>query len=48
MVSGNAFKGTGAPTLKDLSAKVLHFVIGLTNKLDFLADLSPSLVGGHK
>ena len=36
MLSGNAFQSTGAPTLKDLSAKVLHLVIGLTSKSVFL------------
>ena len=48
MVAGNAFQSTGAPTLNDLSAKVLHFVNGLTNKFTSLFDLSPPLVGGHK
>ena len=48
MLSGNAFHSTGAPTLKDLSTKVLHLVIGLTNKSVFCDDLRPSLRGGHK
>ena len=48
MVAGNAFQRMGAPTLNDLSAKVLHFVSGLTNKFTSLFHLSPPLVGGHK
>ena len=47
MLAGNAFQRTGAPTLNDLSAKVLHFVKGLTNKFTSLFDLSPRLVGGR-
>ena len=47
-MAGNAFQRTGAPTLKDLSAKVLHFVSGLTSKFTSLSDLSPPLVGGCK
>ena len=43
-MAGNAFQRTGEPTLNDLSAKVLHFVNGLTNKFISLFDLSPPLV----
>ena len=48
MLSGNAFHSTGAPTLRDLYAKVLHLVIGLNNKLALWDDLSPSLLCGCK
>ena len=42
MLAGNAFQRTGAPTLNDLSAKVLHFVKGLTSKFTSLLDLKSS------
>ena len=41
---GNLFQSIGPDTLKDLSAKVLHLVLGITNKYGSVADLRLFLV----
>ena len=42
---GNLFQRVGPDTLKDLSAKVLHLVLGITSKYRSVVDLRLSLVG---
>ena len=42
---GNLFQRVGPDTLNDLSAKVLHLVLGITSKYGSVVDLRLSLVG---
>ena len=44
MYLGRLFHSVGTATVKDLAAKVLVFVLGITSKSS-LADLSPDLLG---